>query len=223
MKYLVVSAHDDPKSLVSALFNTTLGVLQRNESDEVLISDLFSTQFHPTATGTDFSTRATSHVNYMLEQQRASNTSGGFSPDIEKEIEKLKSADTVILHFPLWWGSTPAVLKGWIDRVFAMGVAWDSRARYEHGLLKGKSLLCVITTGDPESFYTPEGQHHATVEQHLYSLLHSTFAMCGMSVYHPYVIYDTTAGSQQSIEEAIEKYRTEVLPSLATHSRQRLF
>lgn len=223
MKYLVVSAHDDPKSLTAALFNTTLGVLQRNENTEVLITDLFASQFNPTATATDFSTRATGHINYMLEQQRASNTPGGFSPDIEKEIEKLRSADVVILHFPLWWGATPAVLKGWIDRVFAMGVAWDSRARYKDGLLKGKSILCVITTGDPESFYTPTGQHHATVEQHLYSLLHSTFALCGLGVYHPYVIYDTTASSQENIEAAIETYRTEVLMSVANNSRKRLF
>lgn len=223
MKYLVVTAHDDPKSLVAALCNTTLGVLQRDSNSEVVLSDLFATEFHPTATGTDFTTRANSHINYMLEQQRAANTPGGFSPDIEKEIEKLRSADTIILHFPLWWGSVPAVLKGWIDRVFAMGVAWDSRARYQDGLLKGKSILCVITTGDPQSFYTPAGQHHATVEQHLYSLLHSTFAMCGLAVYHPYIIYDTTAGSQQTIEEAIELYRTQVLPSLANSSRERLF
>lgn len=223
MNYLVVSAHDDPKSLVAALFNTTLGVLQRDESSHVEISDLYATQFHPTATATDFSTRATSHVNYMLEQQRASNTPGGFSPDIEKEIEKLKSSEIIILHFPLWWGSTPAVLKGWIDRIFAMGVAWDSRARYDTGLLKGKSILCVITTGDPESFYTPQGQHHASVEQHLYSLLHSTFALCGMTVFHPYVIYDTTAGSQQNIEAAIETYRTEVLSSVVNGSRSKLF
>ncbi len=223
MKYLVVSAHDDPKSLTAALFNTTLGVLQREEGSEVMLSDLFATEFHPTATATDFSTRATSHVNYMLEQQRASNTPGGFSPDIEKEIEKVQASDVIILHFPLWWGSVPAVLKGWIDRTFAMGVAWDSRARYQEGLLKGKSILCVTSTGDPESFYSPQGQHHASVEQHLYSLLHSTFAMCGLAVYHPFVIYDTTAGSQQSIEESIEEFRSQVLPAVSSGSRSRLF
>ena len=59
-----------------------------------------------------------------------------FSPDIVGEIEKLKAAEGVILVTPLWWSSVPAILKGWLDRVLAMGVAWDSGRIYQNGLLR---------------------------------------------------------------------------------------
>ena len=44
--------------------------------------------------------------------------------DAKTEIEKLLWADTLILQFPLWWFSMPAILKGWVDRVFAYGFAY---------------------------------------------------------------------------------------------------
>ena len=47
--------------------------------------------------------------------------------DIAREQDKLRWADTVILQFPLWWFSMPAILKGWIERVYAYGFAYRSR------------------------------------------------------------------------------------------------
>lgn len=206
MNILLVSAHDDPKSYVAALHNTALGVLERAHYN-VMISDLYAQDFNPVASKLDFKTNSNTHANYMFEQQRTVNTGAGFSPDLQAEMGKVKAADFIILHFPVWWGGPPAILKGWIERVFAMGFAWSADARYEKGLLRGKKVLVVATTGDPESFYSPEGMHRATVQQHLYGLLHNTLAFCGLDVLQPIIITNTTAASLEDLEEHIKDYQ----------------
>lgn len=215
MNILVVSAHDDPKSFVAALHNTALGVFERSEHKTV-VTDLYAQQFNPVASSLDFKTKSASHANYMFEQQRAVNVGNSFSPDILEEMEKIKAADIVVIHFPLWWGATPTILKGWFERVLAMGFAWNADSRYSNGLLKGKKVLLAVSVGDPESYYSRDGMHKATVEQHLYSLTHSTLAFCGFDVYKPFIIHNVTAASQSDLEEQVETYR-KLLESLSTY------
>lgn len=200
MTVLLVSAHDDTKSYVASLHNTALGVFERTK-DKVLVSDLYAQQFNPVASLLDFKIKSAAHVNYMFEQQRAANTRNGFSPDLQAEMDKVKQADLIIIHFPLWWGSTPAILKGWFERVFAMGFAWDAKNRFDSGLLKDKKVLLTVSVGDPKSFYTSEGLHRASVEQHLYSLTHGTLAFCGLNVYKPFIVHNVTAGSNEDLEK----------------------
>jgi NAD(P)H dehydrogenase (quinone) len=88
-----------------------------------------------------------------------------------------------------------------------MGFAWDADNRYSKGLLKGKKVLLCVSAGDPESFYSSKGMHKATVEQHLYGLIHSTLAFCGLDVLKPYIIHNVTAGSDEELEDKIEEYR----------------
>lgn len=206
MNILLVSAHDDPKSYVAALHNTALGVLERAQH-KVVVSDLYAQQFNPVASSIDFKTSSGTHANYMFEQQRAVNTGAGFSPDVDGEMKKISDADLIIIHLPLWWGGAPAILKGWFERVFAMGFAWNSENRYSEGLLKGKRVLVTVSVGDPSSFYSAEGMHGATVEQHLYGLTHGTLAFCGMDVYKPFVVHNVTAADQDELEKHIESYR----------------
>jgi NAD(P)H dehydrogenase (quinone) len=206
MTILVISAHDDPRSYVAALHNTALGVFERG-AHKVLVSDLYAQGFNPIASKIDFQTKSNTHANYMFEQQRTVNTGSHFSPDITAEMEKVAQADLLVIHFPLWWGGPPAILKGWIERVLAMGFAWSPEGRYANGLLKGKKVLITTTAGDPKSFYSPEGMHRATVEQHLYSLLHNTFALCGLAVLKPFIVHNTTAASTEELDEHIKQYQ----------------
>ena len=206
MNVFVISAHDDTKSYVAALHNTALGVLERSEN-KVLVSDLYAQQFNSVTSLLDFKTSSGVHANYMFEQQRSVNTGSGFSPDLQAEMDKVSEADIIIIHFPLWWGSTPAILKGWFDRVFAMGFAWNSDNRYDKGLLRGKKVLLTVSVGDPESYYSSEGMHRASVEQHLYSLTHNTLAFCGLDVLKPFIVGNVTASSQSELDAKIETYR----------------
>jgi NAD(P)H dehydrogenase (quinone) len=206
MNILLISAHDDTKSYVAALHNTALGVLERGQH-KVSVTDLYAQQFNPVAASIDFKTSSGTHANYMFEQQRAMNTGSGFSPDLDGEMQKVKEADLIIIHFPLWWSGPPAILKGWFERVFAMGFAWNSENRYNNGLLKGKKVLITVSVGDPTFFYSAEGMHKATVEQHLYSLTHGTLAFCGLDVFKPFIITNVTAAPQDELEKRIEDYR----------------
>lgn len=215
MNILIVTAHDDPKSFVAALHNSSLGVLER-AGHKVEITELYAQAFNPIASVVDFKTSSVSHANYMFEQQRTMNTGGGFSPDIKGEMDKITNAELIIFHFPLWWGGMPAVLKGWFDRVFAMGFAWSAENRYSEGLLRGRKALVTVTTGDPMSYYSLEGMHKASVEQHLYGLLHGTLAFCGLDVHKPCIISNTTAASREELEAGITHYR-EFLSSIDTN------
>jgi len=82
---------------------------------------------------------------------REAYANGGQSDDISAEQDKLRWADTVILQFPLWWFSTPAILKGWVDRVYAYGVGEHSDRhwgdRYGEGAMTGKCAMLVVTKG----------------------------------------------------------------------------
>jgi NAD(P)H dehydrogenase (quinone) len=214
---LLVSAHDDPKSFVAALQNSALSVLERT-TNKVVVSDLYAQSFNPVASALDFTTSSGTHANYMFEQQRAVNIGNGFSPDLVSEMQKVKEADFIIIHFPLWWGGAPAILKGWFERVLAMGFAWDSDNRYSKGLMKGKKILLAVSVGDPEVYYSAEGMHRATVAQHLYGLTHGTLAFCGFDVMQPYIIHNTTAASKEELESKVDVYRA-MLESIDSYDK----
>lgn len=206
MNILLVSAIDRSESYVAALHNSALGVLER-AGHSVAITSLYSQQFNPVASKLDFAVTSGEGVNYMFEQQRNVNTGRQFSPDIMAEMEKVNNASLIIFHFPLWWGSVPAVMKGWFERVFAMGYAWGPESRYASGMMRGKTALLTVAAGDPTTYYAADGMHKATVEQHLYPITHHTLAFCGFDVITPYVIANTTASSRSALEAELSYYR----------------
>ena len=63
----------------------------------------------------------------------------------------------MIWQFPLWWFGLPGILKGWVDRVFAMGRTYGGERFYENGAFKGKRALLSVTTGGPDSAYAKDG------------------------------------------------------------------
>jgi NAD(P)H dehydrogenase (quinone) len=186
MKVLMVYAHEDPTSFGAAMHNRALSFFEKN-GHHVVVSDLYASGFHAVAAKWDFVVSGGAHQNYMLEQKRAAKSEdAGFAEDIKTEIAKVRAADLIVIEFPLWWSAMPAMMKGWFDKVFAMGVTWDGDHRYGSGLLGGKQALVITDVGDPASDYSAEGIHGATVEQHLYPLLHSTLAHAGLDVLKPY-------------------------------------
>src|SRR5581483_12164484 len=140
MNVLVVYAHHEPTSFTAAMKNEVVEALS-HQGHKVEISDLYGLGFSPVAQKWDFVTTSGGHFNYMLEQDHAAKLDLAFSPDIVAEIQKLKAADIVIFLAPLWWLGPPAILKGWFERVMAMGVAWDTGKIFETGLLRGKQAM----------------------------------------------------------------------------------
>jgi NAD(P)H dehydrogenase (quinone) len=206
MNILIVSAHDDEESFVASMHNSALGTLER-AGHKISNTILYSQEFNPVTSPLDFSVVSGVHAEYIYEQQRAVNTGTGFSPDIKAEMDKLSGADLIIFHFPLWWGGPPAILKGWLDKVLAMGFAWNTNNKYKEGLMKGKRVLASVAVGDPESYYTSEGQHRATVPQHLFPVLHRTLAYCGFDVHKPFIVHNVTASSDSELDSKLLDYR----------------
>ncbi|NTV23895.1 MAG: NAD(P)H-dependent oxidoreductase [Nanoarchaeota archaeon] len=79
------------------------------------------------------------------------NTSGKGIPDmhIAKVQEKIKKAKTMIFIYPVWWGTMPAIMKGFFDRVFTSGFAFKYTNKMPQGLLKDKRAIVLATSGAP--------------------------------------------------------------------------
>jgi len=182
---LVVYAHHEPGSFTAAMKNLVVEVLGRQH--KVVVSDLYAQGFSAPAQKWDFVTTSGGHFNYMLEQKHAANLDFAFSPDILSEIEKVRVAELVFFVAPLWWFSVPAILKGWFDRVFAMGVAYDGGKIYEKGLFRGKQAMLLIAAGHPAEYYNETGRHKASAVQFLHPINHGTLAFCGFDVHEPFI------------------------------------
>jgi NAD(P)H dehydrogenase (quinone) len=212
LNILIVYAHHEPSSFTSAMKNLAVEVLQ-GQGHKVIVSDLYGQGFNPLAQKWDFVTTTGGHYNYMFEQKHAANLDWAFSPDIVAEIEKVKEADVLLLVSPLWWSSVPAILKGWFDRVLAMGVAWDTGKIFENGLLGGKQAMMVVSGASPPQFYSQEGNYRSTITQMLHPINMGTLAFCGYNVHEPYVALSANSASDEQRAQMLKdlRYRLEHL------------
>ncbi len=210
MNILIVYAHHEPTSFTSAMKNVAYETLN-SKGHKVAISDLYGQGFTPVAQKWDFATTTGNHFNYMLEQRHAAALEMSFSPDIVGEIEKLRAADLVLFIAPFWWMGVPAIMKGWFDRVLAMGVAWDGGKFYENGLMRGKQAMMVLASGHPTDYFQPSGLHKATINQMLHPINFGTLAFCGFNVHEPYVAMNVLGSDQNTLSQALKdlQYRLE--------------
>ena len=113
----------------------------------VVVSDLYAMGFDPVSDRRNFTTVAdTTRLRQQAEEAHAYQE-GGFAPALHTEMDKLAACDLLILLFPIWWLGLPAILKGWVDRVFAVGVAYGGGRCFGSGVMRGKRAMCVLSTG----------------------------------------------------------------------------
>lgn len=109
MKCLVVIAHPDTNSLCHAMADAALRSLS-DAGHEVEVEDLYAMAFPPALT----------------LAERCSYYGPSYDAEaVQSQIGRLRSAEALVLVFPTWWFGFPAILKGWFDRVWAPGVAYD--------------------------------------------------------------------------------------------------
>ena len=133
MKVFIVYAHPEPKSFNGALFRTAQDVL-RQAGHEVQVSDLYAMGFNPVVSRKNYTTvKDPETFKPQIEDMHATEA-GGFAPDIEAEIRKMEWCDFMLWQHPLWWFGLPAILKGWVDRCFAMGRTYGGGRLYENGV-----------------------------------------------------------------------------------------
>jgi len=156
MNVLIVLAHPERNSFNGALFDTACETFASN-GHQMQTSDLYRMNFDPCSGASNFTSRKNAdYLKLQIEEIHATET-GGFAAEIEQEMRKVEAADLILLQFPLWWFSLPAILKGWVDRVFAMGRTYGNGRFYEHGVFRGKRAMLSLTTGGPVEAYESGG------------------------------------------------------------------
>ncbi|MBS0367689.1 MAG: NAD(P)H-dependent oxidoreductase [Proteobacteria bacterium] len=185
MKVFIVHAHPEPKSFCTAMKSAAVEEFQR-QGHEVQVSDLYAMGFQPVASVADFGERANpDYCVYALEQRHGASN-GTLSADIQAELDKLLWCDLLVLIFPVFWFSTPAMLKGWIDRVFVSGQVYGGKRVYDRGGLVGRRALVGLTLGGQEHMFGAEGIH-GPLDGMLRHLLQGTLGYAGLQVLPPFV------------------------------------
>lgn len=214
MNILWVFAHPEPRSLNGSLRDHGIRTLQ-SAGHEVRQSDLYAMRWKAVADGDDFTdTPPGRRLVY------AASSWDGFkgntqTPDIAAEQAKVMWADAVIIQYPLWWFSVPAILKGWFDRVLAAGWAYrvtdpanpKRTLRYGDGNLKAKRGMLIVTTGASEASMSPRGVA-GDITEFLAPVNYGVFWYTGMSAMPPHIVHGANRVSEQEfklMEEALAK------------------
>ena len=144
MKHLIIYSHPNPNSLNSHLKNVVAAHLQEN-NHEVVIRDLYSINFNPILSFDDM----------------AGQRNGLVSEDVKQEQDFITWADCITFIHPIWWTGLPAILKGYIDRVFSYGFAYSYDQGVQKGLLAGKKAVIINTHGKSKAEYEAIGMDKA--------------------------------------------------------------
>lgn len=204
MKVLIVHAHPEPKSFCSSMKNLMVERFVA-QGHEVTVSDLYDMKFNPVASAADFATRTDpDYLVYALEQRNAFKA-GTIDSDIELEVAKVLAADLVVLNFPLFWFSMPAMLKGWIDRVFLSGVFYGGRNFYDQGRMAGKRAWVTLTLGGRENMFGPEAVHPPLTDL-LAPVLRGSLGYVGFDVHEPFAAYHVPYIEQEAREALMHDF-----------------
>lgn len=218
MNVLIVFAHPEPRSLNGALRDVAVSQL-RADGHEVQVSDLYAMNWKPQVDRGDFPQLAPDARLQVALASGGAFAGGALTADVVAEQEKLRWADAVVLQFPLWWFSMPAILKGWVDRVYSLGFAYGVGEhsekrwgdRYGEGVLAGKRAMLVVTAGGWPEHYGPRGIN-GPIDDLLFPINHGILFYPGATVLPPLVVYRADRTDEARFEdlsdEARERMRT---------------
>jgi NAD(P)H dehydrogenase (quinone) len=158
---LVITANPSPTSFSHAMANAATQVL-RDLGYVIRPHDLYAEGFNPV--------------------QPVGETKNTMSDDqlVERHCSELKEADLILVFHPNWWSQPPAILKGWIDRVFRLNTAYAyplgiGLDGVPVGLLKARAALIFNTSN------TPQAREEETFGDPLERIWkNSIFALCGV-------------------------------------------
>jgi NAD(P)H dehydrogenase (quinone) len=208
LNVLVVHAHPEVRSFCSALARTATESLTK-EGHVVTVNDLYLSGFNPVSGRGNF--RTVKDPIYFKQQQEEIHATeqNGFSIEIEAELRKLEQTDLLIFSFPLWWFGMPAILKGWVDRVFAMGRVYGGKQLYEGGLgAKRKArALVMMTTGGGQDAYSDRGVN-PSLSAILAPIQHGIFWFNGFLPLEAFVAWSAGRVSERERDVYLELLRS---------------
>lgn len=209
MRVFLVHAHPEPRSFTAAMKDLAIETLTQ-AGHEVRVSDLCAMKFKTSLDADDFPAPADSGFFKAQAEQVKANETGALAADILAEQEKLFWSDVLLLQFPLWWFSVPAILKGWVDRVFTMGRVYGGGKWYSNGALRGRRAMCALTTGGPEGIYGPRGRN-GSVDKVLFHVQHGMLAFVGYEVLPPFVAWSAARAGDDGRARYLGAYRERLL------------
>ncbi|MEC9376100.1 MAG: NAD(P)H-dependent oxidoreductase [Pseudomonadota bacterium] len=205
MQFLIVYAHPELQSFNGAMLNIARETLI-DSGHQIEVSNLYELGFNPVAGKEDFNQLSNKEVFSLGAEQMNASQNDSFSPDLKAEIIKLMKADVLILQFPMWWFSMPAIMKGWIDRVFAFGQAYDFGRTWDDGVFKGRKAMLSITASAPAEAFLPDGRN-GDMERVLWPIHAGILALCGYSVLPPFIAHGIPFIGEESMRAELERYR----------------
>ncbi|NND75145.1 MAG: flavodoxin family protein [Ilumatobacter sp.] len=142
-RVLVVYCHPCPDSFAGAVRDRAVATLTGGA--EVRVTDLYADGFDPA----------------FSAAEHAAHLQAGAAPDVARYADDLRWCDTLVLVYPTWWAGQPAMLKGWIDRVWVCGVAWelpDGSNRLRPLLRDVRTIVALTTHGSRKYVNMVEGE-----------------------------------------------------------------
>jgi len=140
MKHALIVAHPKERSLAMAMARRYADTAERL-GHKVVIRDLYRMGFDPV----------------LKASELPSGARVTPAPDVIDERQLLGDADVFAFFYPLWFNAPPAILKGYVDRVFCAGFGFEPAAGGAHSLLEGRQLISFTTSGAPEHWVQSSG------------------------------------------------------------------
>ncbi|MBF4494362.1 NAD(P)H-dependent oxidoreductase [Flavobacterium sp. MR2016-29] len=180
MKNLIIYAHPNQASLNYFFKQTVLESLQES-GQEVIVRDLNIMNFNPVLSLED------------MNGQRM----GKVSADVKTEQDFISWTDRIIFIYPIWWTGMPAIMKGYIDRVFSYGFAYRYDQGIQKGLLTAKQTIIINSHGKSNAEYEAMGMDKALV------LTSDTgiFNYCGLEIKKHFYFDKADRASAENISE----------------------
>jgi NAD(P)H dehydrogenase (quinone) len=209
VKAFIVYAHPEPKSFNGALKDRAVKLFEA-AGHQVEISDLYAMGFKPLIDQADFADPANPNMLQVPREQEHAHAMGTTAADIAAEQQKLLRADFILFQFPLWLYSQPAILKGWMERVFSSGFAHEVKADvagrrwFENGGLKGRRVMLSLTCAGSDLAFGPTGRH-GDMERILWPI-HNALRYAGLDVMPPHVAYAVLRGGEDHRAEILENF-----------------
>ncbi|MFB5661108.1 NAD(P)H oxidoreductase [Alteribacillus sp. HJP-4] len=180
MKVLTIAAHPRKDSLTfSTLHRFVQGLKDAGHETEVL--DLYRSGFDPVL-------READEPNWTASNQH-------FSPEVEREIKRMNQHDALAFIFPLWWWSMPAIMKGYIDRVWNYGVAYGpNKLAHEH-------VLWISLAGAPVERF--QKRKYDKMMEHYFNVGLADYVGIPSSKFE--LFYETIKGEPGNIDEILKR------------------
>jgi len=189
MTHLIIYAHPSE----SSFSNKLVGELKKNSSvkNKVIVRDLYSINFDPV----------------LSPKELADLKLGVIAKDVKLEQEYIEQVDVISIVYPLWWASFPAILKGYIDRVFSYGFGYINGKNGIEGLLTNKKVLLHTSMGNSIEDY----QENNLLQNFTFIQGEEVFGFCGMEVvkhfFYPQIVSANDAVKKNYINETLSFYQ----------------